>query len=241
LRFTKSEILIWTGDWDESVALAEEVIRSDDERGGSQAGGGARSHIGLIQHYQGVDNPTVDWTDLVANAREVQDQQVLAPVIGMAVTMAYDAGDGAEAIRLADEYRDSATDVYRTWFLPWVTEPLAQLGDVDRIAALLEGSPVIGSHAKVGKARAEGHLAEARGHLDTAAERFLDAVAIADEYRRPFDATLARIDAARVLSDDRVGPTIAAARREARRMGAARLLDQLDVIEGVEESEAAGA
>ena len=241
LRFTKSEILIWTGDWDESVAIAKEVIRADDERGGSQAGMGVREHVGIVEHYQGVENPSVDWSDLLDWAREVQDQQVLSPVLGMAVTMAHDAGDNAETVNLAHEYRDSATDVYRTWFLPWVTGPLAQLGDVDRIEALLEGSPVIGSHAKVGKARAEGHLAEARGDLDTAAERFLDAVAIADEYRRPFDATLARIEAARVVSDDRLGPIIAAARAEASRMGANRLLDEMDQIEGIAPSEAAGA
>jgi class 3 adenylate cyclase/tetratricopeptide (TPR) repeat protein len=241
LRFTKSEILIWTGDWDESVALAEEVIRSDDERGGSQAGMGVREHVGIVEHYQGVENPSVNWSDLLDWAREVQDQQVLSPVIGMAVTMAHDAGDDAEALRLADEYNDTATDVYRTWFLPWVTGPLARLGDAGRIGALLEGSAVIGSHAKVGKARAEGHLAEARGDLDTAAERFLNAVAIADEYRRPLDATLARIDAARVLSDDRLDEVIVEARQEANRMGASRLLDELDKIEGIAPSEAAGA
>ncbi len=241
LRFTKSEILIWTGDWEESVALAREVILADDERGGSQAGMGARSHIGLIQHYQGVEHPAVDWADVVDNAREVQDQQVIAPIIGIAVTMAYDAGDEAGATRLADEYNQTATDVYRTWFLPWATGPLAQLGDSDRISTLLEGSPVIGSHAKVGRARAEGHLAQAGGDLDQAGRRFLDAVAIADEFGRTVDATLARIDAARVLTDDRLAPTIEAARKEAQRMGASRLLAQLDEIEGITSSEATGA
>jgi tetratricopeptide (TPR) repeat protein len=241
LNFTKSEILIWTGDWNESVALAREVIRADDERGGSQAGMGVREHVGIVEHYQGVERPSVDWSDVLDWAREVQDQQVLSPVVGMAVTMAHDSGDDADAVKLADEYNDTTIDVYRTWFLPWVTGPLARLGDTDRITALLVGSPVIGSHAEVGRARAEGHLAQARGDLDEAAARFLDAVAIADEYRRPFDATLARMDAARVLGDDRLGPTIAAAREQAERMGANRLLAQLDEIEGVSGSEAARA
>ena len=241
LRFTKSEILIWTGEWDESVALAEDVIRADDERGGSQAGMGARSHVGFIQHYQGVDNPSVDWADLVARGREVKDQQVLAPVLAFAVTMALDAGDSDGARRYADEYEETATEVFRTDFLPWVTGPLAQLGNTARIEALLEGSPSIGSHATVSRARAEGHLAEARGDLDKAAERFLGAAAIADEFGRITDATFARIDAARVLTDERLAPTIAAARSEAERMGANRLLAQLDEIAGVSASEAAGA
>ncbi|GMQ84956.1 MAG: hypothetical protein BMS9Abin07_0521 [Acidimicrobiia bacterium] len=241
LRFTKSEILVWTGDWEESVALAQGVIRADDERGGSQAGMGARSHIGFIEHYRGVDKPSIRWADLVDNGREVKDQQVLAPLIGIAVTMAYDAGDDAEALRLADEYDRTAVDIYRTWFLPWVTGPMAQLGDIDRIGALLEGSPAIGSHAKVGRARSEGHLAEARSDLDEAAERFLAAVAIADGFGRTVDATFARIDAARVLSDNRLEATIAAARSEAERMGAGRLLTQLDEIGGISPSQAARA
>ena len=194
-----------------------------------------------LEHYQGVDNPSVEWGDVVDNAREVQDQQVLAPVLGIAVTMAYDGGSEDEALRLADEYEATVIDTYRTWFLPWVTGPLAQLGDVDRVEALLQGSPETGSHAKVGRARSEGHLAEARGDLDAAGEQFLRAVAIAEDFGRSTDATLARIDAARVLTDARLAPTIAAARSEAERMGAHRLLAQLDEIEGLARSQAAGA
>ena len=144
-------------------------------------------------------------------------------------------------MRLADEYSSATIDVYRTWFLPWMSGPLAQLGEVDRIEALLQGAAVLGSHAKVGRARAEGHLAEARGDLDEAAEQYLRAVAIADEYRRPVDAAMARIDAARVLSDDRREAVVAAARDEAERIGANRLLGQLDEIEGISAEEAAGA
>lgn len=86
-----------------------------------------------------------------------------------------------------------------------------------------------------------GHLAEARGDLEKAVEYFLEAVAVAEDFGRTTDATLARMDAARVLSDDRLGPTIDAAREQAKRMGADRLLAQLDEIEGVSASEAAGA
>jgi len=242
LWFTKSEILVWTGDWDESVALARQVIRADDERGGSQAGGGARSHIGFIEHYRGVAEPTVQWTDLLETAREIKDQQVLAPVIGVAATIAYDSGDETGSIAFADEYDEAAIDVYRTWFLPWVTGPLARMGDAGRIEALLVGSPVIGSHAQVSRARAEGHLAEARGDREAAAERFLAAVAIADEFRRSLDSTLARIDAARVLDDnDLRDEVVVAARQDAARMGANRLLAQLDEIEGLSIENAAGA
>jgi class 3 adenylate cyclase/tetratricopeptide (TPR) repeat protein len=241
LRLTKSEILVWTGDWDESIAVAREVVKADDERGGSQAGGGARSQIALIEHYRGIESARGDWFDLLDNGREIRDLQILAPLLSVSVTMALDAGDTAEAIALADEFADTATEVFRTIWLPWATEPLARLGDTARIEALLEGSPAIGSSARVSRERSEGHLAEARGDLDEAAEHYLEAVAIAEEFGRSADGTLARIDAARVLSDDRLGPIVAAARAEAEQMGATRLLAQLDEIEGIAAQEAAGA
>ena len=241
LRSTKSGILIWTGDWAESVALARGVVEADDERGGSQAGGGARSHIAFIEHYQGVDTARADWAELLEHGREIRDLQVLAPLLAVAVTMAFDEGDIADAIAMTDEFGDTATEVFRTIWMPWATGPLARLEDIDRIEMLLEGSPAIGSAATVGRARAEGHLAEARGDLEKAVEYFLEAVAVAEDFGRTTDATLARIDAARVLSDNRLGPTIAAAREQAERMGADRLLAQLDEIEGVSGSEAARA
>lgn len=240
LRFTKSEALVWTGDWDESAELARGVIGADDERGGSQAGVGARSHIAFIEHYRGIETARRDWMETVVEARKIRDQQVLAPELGVAVTMAYDHGDLAAVTDLADEFGASVTEVFRTVWGQWVTAPLARLGDADRIEALLEGSPRIGTASRVARARSEGHLAEARGELDEAADRFLEATAIADEFGRPLDGTLARIDAARVLSDDRAGEIIAAARTEAERMGATRLLEQLDELEGTASAEAAG-
>jgi class 3 adenylate cyclase/tetratricopeptide (TPR) repeat protein len=241
LRFTKSETLIWTGDWDESVELAREVVRADDERGGSQAGSGARGHIAFIEHYRGIETARRDWMDLLEGGREIRDLQVLAPLLGVAVTMAYDDGDVAAVSALADEFGETATEVFRTVWGQWVTGPLARLGDADRIEGLLEGSPAIGSAGRVGRARSEGHLAEARRDLDAAAERYLEAIAIADEFGRPLDGTLARIDAARVLSDERADVIVAAARAEAERMGATRLLDELDGVEGSASAEAAGA
>ena len=107
-----------------SIALAAEVIRADDERGGSQAGGGARSHIGFIEHYQGVDNPTVDW------ARPRRQRQGGPGPAGAGPGDRHRGDHGtrrrrndAEALLLADEYNDTAIDIYRTWFLPWVTGP----------------------------------------------------------------------------------------------------------------------
>jgi len=218
------------------------VIRGDEERGGSQAGHGARSLIGFIEHYRRAANQTTVWAVLVETAREIKDQQVLSPVLGMATTIAHDSGDEAGVIAFADEYQSGTIDVYRTWFLPWVTGPLARLGDADRIERLLDGTAVIGSHARVGKARAEGHLAEARGDTEAAAERFLAAVAIAADFRRPVDAMLARIDAARVLgADPRAVAVAAEARQAAERMGAHRLLAELDDIEGRSSERAAGA
>jgi len=240
-RFTKSEILIWTGDWDEALELANFVIRADDARGGSQAGGGARANRAWIRFYRGAD-VAAEAAESLERAREIQDQQVLAPVLALAVSVAFDGGDIETTLLLADEYDSAAIDVYRTGFLPWVTGPLAALRDSDRIAALLEGSPSIGSHTRVSRARARGHLALAKGEVHEAVLHFLDAAAIADSFDRLFDGTLARNEAAALLvGDERFEETVEKARRGAEALGATKLLAHLDEIEGIATNEAAGA
>ncbi len=221
--------------------LIDEAIELADERGGSQAGTGSRSNEAVIQFYQGAEEEAWDALhSILDEAREIRDQQVLTPILGLAVTMAPDAGDVDGALQLADEYNSTAIDVYRAWFLPWVTEPLARLGDADRVASLLDGSPAHGSHGRVGRARSEGHLAVARGDTGEAIDRFLEAAEVADHYGRIFDAALSRIDAARVLAgDERLDDTVAAARRDATQMGAAKLLGQIDEIEGISKAGAA--
>lgn len=242
LRLTKSELLVFTGDWDESYELAEELIRADDERGGSQAGKGVRAQRDWILFNRG-DDVRALWEDQLEFAREVQDQQVLTPTLALGVSIWAAAGDTETAIELADEFHSSSFGPYRDALLPHVTAPLAAIGDVERLTELVSGHPESGSAAVVGRARAEGHLALAQSDLDQASARFDEAISVAYEFDRTYDAVLARIDLAGALdpADERFEAVITEARRGAEKIGASRLLARLDEIEGITPAEAARA
>ncbi len=249
-RFTKSEILLPAGGWDEALSLTDDVIRADDERGGSQAGIGARTIRGWVRYYRGhADETRALWADIIERCREIRDQQVLVPVLAFAVTLAMDAGNASEVRTLADEYDGIATGAFRAAFMPWVTEPLAALGDEERLASLLEGPQTrldatwkLGTVAEISLARVQGHTAAVRGDTSAAGERFAHAVDVADASGNVLRATLARLDAARLMgeSDDR-DAMIRVARRDAESMGATKLLADLDEIEGIAPEEAAEA
>ncbi len=242
LKLTKSEILFWSGDWDECYQLASELIRADDERGGSQAGKGVRAHRDAILWNRGEDIRT-RWTEQLEFGREVKDQQVIAPTLALGVSIWASYSDVTTALELADEFESSAFGFYREAFLPYVTGPLAEMGERDRIASLLRGTPIPGSQAEVGRARAEGHLAVAQGKTDLAIERFVEGISVCDEFDRFYDGVEARIDLARTLdvTDPRFDNIVAEGRRGAGKMGATRLLDRLDEIEGIAPEEAARA
>ncbi len=240
--FTKTEILIWAGEWDAAIQMAADTIRADDERGGSQVGEGARANRDVMLFYRGED-VRESWASRIEFGREVKDQQVLAPVLAIGATVWWAAGDSSRALALADEFADSATGHVRDVFLPFVTHPLAAMGETDRIARMLETASGSGSQALLGRKRAEGHLAVSRGDLATAAMLFDEAVAVCDEYDREYEGVIARIDLATALdeADPRFAEVVAAARMGAERLGALRLLDQLDDIEGIATDEAVRA
>ncbi len=159
----------------------------------------------------------------------------------MSVWAAY--GEAQQAVQLADEFHSSSFGPYREAFLPYATEPLLALGEVERLTDLVSGPREAGSAPQVGRTRAEGHLAMARNDNDAATDSFEQAISVADEFDRLLEAVLGRIDLARVLdpSDERLRSVVTKARADAQRLGASRLLDRLDEIEGIDPVEAAQA
>ena len=239
---TKSEILLWSGDWDESLQIAEDLIRADDERGGSQAGRNVRGQLEWIRFRRGNDG-RAEWSEQIESAREMKDQQILSPTLALGVSIWAAAGDRKTALELSDEFDSSGFGPYREGFLPYATRPLAELGESDRIASLLLGERHAGSQFEVGRALAEGHLALSQGDTHAAADHFARAVAICDEYERTYDGLEARVDLAGVLDQDdpRFVDVVTAARETAEKLGASRPLDRLDEIEGIEPAKAVRA
>ena len=242
-KLTKSEILLWTGDWDESMSLANELIRSDDERGGSQAGQVIRIQRNWMRFVRGEDVRR-EWDEHIAFATGTGEQQTLGPTLALGVTVFAPSADTSRMLTLADRFGSDAIGIHRDMFIPYVTGPLASLGETQRISALIDGSERgTGSLPEAGIARALGHMSVARGEPDEAANHFATAVTICDRYDQTYVGLEARVDLAAVVDqgDQRFSEIVEAARSTASRIGATRLLHQLDDIEGLEEAERARA
>jgi hypothetical protein len=99
-----------------------------------------------------------------------------------------------------------------------------------------------GPNAELDAAR--GALAELQGNLPEAYNRLTSAIATFDEIKNLFNATNARIDAARIAGlqgkDDERFTLLETAKRDAEKMGARRLLDQIASLSADQKAAAGG-
>jgi class 3 adenylate cyclase/tetratricopeptide (TPR) repeat protein len=238
-RFTKCEILVPMGRWDEALDLTDKVMRRDEEWGGSQAGLGAAALRANVLFHRGREQEARElFGPLLESAREIEDQQVLAPTLSFAVTLAHDAGDKEAVLALSMEFERVTADApaFRSYSLADVTAPLAASGELELLERLVGTRPGSGALGAVQVARARGHLESARGEPGRAATEFAQAVDLAEGAGRAVDATLARIEWARALvaagSADKIAGLLAEARRAGEAMGATRLIAQIDAVVG---------
>ncbi len=239
LRFTKTEILVPAGRWDEALELTDRVLRHDAELGGSQAGIGAAALRATVLFYRGREEEARDlFGPVLQSAREIEDQQVLAPALSFAVTLAHDAGDGPSVLALAGEYESATADApaFRSYFLADVAEALASAGHLDLLERLVLNSRPKGVLGEVQVARSRGLLELCRGNLDKAVEHFAAAVTLAEPAGRVLDGVLARIGEARAQADlgmdEESSLLLVDARRSAESMGATKLIAHINEIGG---------
>lgn len=241
LRFTKAEILLAMGRWDELLELTGRVLRIDTELGGSQAGIGSAAVRAIALFYRGRESEARDLHGpVVESAREIADQQVLAPALAFAVTLANDVGDGSAVLALAKEYERATADAaaFRSYFVGDVAEALADTGQLDLLERLVRSTSPNGALGEVQVARSRGLLELARGNLDAAAEHFADAVALAEPAGRVLDAVLSQIGQARALAgmgrNEESSTVMGETRRVAESMGATKLIARIDTIGGAQ-------
>lgn len=242
--FTKCELLTPAGRWDEMLELADSVMERDAEVGGSQAGTGTASLKSFVLFYRGHESESRRLHESVLKAAyEIGDQQVLAPVLAFAATLAGDADDHRGVVDFGEEYDRSTVDNpgMRSYNLAAVTGVLAEFGEIELLSRLVGSTQPVGALGEVQVARAKGHLAAARGDWAVAAEHAGRSIALAESAGRVVDGTLARIERARALTA--AGATEEAADiREvsqlldeatviAREMGAAKILGWIGDIE----------
>ncbi|MCP4309194.1 MAG: AAA family ATPase [bacterium] len=236
--FTKSEILMPMGRWDEALELTEQIMNRDAKTGGSQAGTGAASIRAAILFHRGREREARElFEPLLENAREIKDQQVLAPVLSFAVELAHDVGDGAAVLALSEEYDEATADApaFRSYFVAPVAAALGETGHDDFLLHLVQSTRPVGAVGEVQVALARGMLEFSSGEMDKAVAQFSGAAAAADKAGRVLDGLLARIGQARAFlalgRDDEASDLLASARAMAESMGATRLIAQIDELQ----------
>jgi class 3 adenylate cyclase/tetratricopeptide (TPR) repeat protein len=237
LTFTRCEFLVPLGRWGEALEVTERVMQRDAEIGGSQAGNGAAGLRAIVLFYRGREPEAVEIsTPLLRAARQIKDQQVLAPVLSFAVTLAHDAGNRDYALELVEEYERATADAlaFRSFHLADVTAALAAYGETDWLERLVVNSPPVGALGEVQTARARGHLEMARGRSSKAVAEFRRAVELSEGCGRVLDSTMAMIEGATALlaagSAEEAADLLEQARGRATAMEAAKLLARIDAL-----------
>jgi class 3 adenylate cyclase/tetratricopeptide (TPR) repeat protein len=238
-RMTKCELLVPAGRWDEVLDLTEAVLVRDRELGGSQVSFQANFHRASVLFYRGREEEAAHLAfDTLEAAREIKDQQSLAPALAFSIVVAFDAGRTDEARRLIDEYEAATADApaYRAATIGDIARIVVDLSGPARLEGLVTGIREIGVRGTASLALAKGHVAAANGRLEAAVSEFVRSADTAERSGAGFRAVLARIAAAEHLVEtgqvDEAGPLLDAARTAAESMGATKLLAEIDVIEG---------
>jgi class 3 adenylate cyclase/tetratricopeptide (TPR) repeat protein len=238
-RMTKCELLVPAGRWDEVLELTGGVLVRDRELGGSQVSTMADLHRASVLFYRGREDEAGHLVfGALDAAREVKDQQMLAPALAFSIVVASDAERTDEAQRLIDEYEAATADAFafRAVTIGDIARIVVNLSGPARLEGLIAGIRSVGVSATVSLARVRGSVAAARGDLEVAVSEFLHAADTAEGAGARFRTTLAQIAAGRCLVEagraEEAGPLLGAAREAAGEMGATKLLDEVDVIEG---------
>lgn len=246
-RFTKSEIMFPAGMWDEVLEVTERVTRLDAEIGGSQAGPGASALRAMVLFYRSrEDEARTLFGPVLEAAREIGDQQVLAPILSFAVVLAGDAGDDAEVLALSEEYAETTAEApaFRSYYLGDVARSLAASRHIGLLERVVETSPPFGAVGEIQVARAQGVRAFVRGDIEDAAGCFARAASLGIEAGRLVDVAAAQIEHARALvaigRGEEASALLAEAMSAAKSMKATKMLGWIDEIDRGTEDRAVG-
>jgi ATP/maltotriose-dependent transcriptional regulator MalT len=238
-RSTRNEALFPMGEWDECLKVADELVEEDAKRGGSQVGTFASVSSALIRFFRGDTAASLaKLEEGLKVAREIQDPQVLIPVLSFLIMCSDRAGDSRRVRELAPEF--SSVSQQHPVFLAGSIEMVAQAMRRADLNEQLEG--LVGS-AKVNGRRPETQVnfaravaAEARGDLTESLDTLVSVIESSDQMAHRLLGTLARIDAARVAGlldqDEEQGKLLDEAEQMAAAMAAQRLIDEIVEMRG---------
>ena len=174
--------LFETGRWDELLREADEVIRHDQEQGGTQIEVNARmAQAPALAHRGALEDALRSVAVFLPKSREIADPQSLAPALVQAALVHALAGGLDEAAALVEEFADATRDsiTFRLANVDAAVGIAAASGRVELAHALYDGCAgaprTLAWDTSLVNCRAT--LAEAGGETDFAATLYREAAA----------------------------------------------------------------
>jgi hypothetical protein len=216
----------------------------DDQRGGSQTGLFARTWRSYVE-FSRSGRPDDEWQQRLDEARQIEDPQVLVPLLEISIACSEAAGDGPTTDALIGEWAASgrANPGFLGGSLPAVARTMIARGKIEELKDLIAVAIVPDSpFPKAQKSRVDGLVLEAEGRHLEAIEAIKPVWEVGEPLGHAVWPVMAKIDAARNAIaaglDSQAAEWIEEAKSGARRLESPRLLAE---IEGLQEATAAAA
>ncbi len=233
-------LLFGSGDWDECLRVADEVVEWDRGFGGSQIGVIGMQSKADVLVSRGRAREAADLVaEFLPRARAARDPQLLQPALITAAAVDLAMGKRPETAEEIIELGRGVLDPsFAAYSQPQVTRVLVGGGHVEEAQAYFDAGDAQMVRLKHGGVAAAGILAEVRGELEEAERLHEDAAARWAEYGYPFEEAHSLLGRARCLiglgRGTEAAEPLASAREILSRLGAvprlaeaSRLLDQI--------------
>jgi tetratricopeptide (TPR) repeat protein len=244
-RCGRLEVLFDLGRWDDLVETALEIEGWDREEGGGQLRTFAEFMRAMVLVRRGeIRSAVLLEEEFLPRVRILQRAEFLAPALCLGALLEQMRGHTTMAVDLVEEYVGVTEehDSYRSQFLPDAARVLVANDRVERLASLIPQTDGASARTRTAIATARAILAEARGDLEDAADRYAAAAAAWLSYGSIPERALALAGEGRCRSgagDPRAGQSLRAAREAFAALGATPWVAEIDGV--LEDAAAAGS
>lgn len=227
------------GEWDECLKVADELIEADARRGGSQVGIFASVTSAVVRFFRGdTRTPLAKLEDALKSAREIQDPQVLIPILAFLIMCLDRAGDGRRVKDLAGEFASVSEQhpVFLAGSIEMVAQAMRRVELSEPLGHLVRSAKVNGVRAEAQVNFARAAVSEAHGDFKESLDALVSVIESCDQMSYRFLGLVARIGAARIagLLDMREDQTrlLDQAQSLADNMRAQRFVDEITAMRG---------
>jgi class 3 adenylate cyclase/tetratricopeptide (TPR) repeat protein len=224
-----------SGEWDELLRVAEQVLAWDLGRGITQVTALVLPRKALVLAHRGREAGAADIVaEMLPRAREITDAQVLFPSLGAAAYVEHARGNAAAAAELAREYFEATADRlgWRSSFLTELVPGLIAAGELALADELVREVEFRSPRDENAALSAGAMLAEARGDMEEALDGHERAAAGWAEFGHALKRATALLGQGRCLLTlgrpaEATGP-LTEARETLTGLGAVKLLAETD-------------